>query len=90
MRVHQKYFSITDKENNLDSKFLFVANSVKEKDRDFRVIEGNERVLKARLSDAVYFFENDISNTFENWNEKLKHVLFYESLDHCMIKYKNG
>ncbi len=80
MRVHQKYFSITDKENNLESKFLFVANSIKEKDRDFRVIEGNERVLKARLSDASYFFENDISNTFENWNKKLKHVLFYESL----------
>ena len=80
MRVHQKYFSITDKENNLESKFLFVANSIKEKDRDFRVIEGNERVLKARLSDASYFFENDIANTFENWNEKLKHVLFYESL----------
>ncbi len=80
MRVHQKYFSITDKENNLESKFLFVANSIKEKDRDFRVIEGNERVLKARLSDASYFFENDIANTFENWNEKLKHVLFYKSL----------
>ena len=80
MRVHQKYFSITDKENNLDSKFLFVANSVKEKHRDLRVIEGNERVLKARLSDANYFFENDIANTFENLNEKLKHVLFYESL----------
>ncbi len=80
MRVHQKYFSITDKENNLVSKFLFVANSFKEKDRDLRVIEGNERVLKARLSDASYFFENDISSSFENWNEKLKHVLFYESL----------
>lgn len=80
MRVHQKYFSITDKDNNLDSKFLFVANSIKEKDRDFRVVEGNERVLKARLSDAVYFFENDITNTFEDWNEKLKHILFYETL----------
>ena len=80
MRVHQKYFSITDEENNLVSKFLFVANSVKNKNRDFSVIEGNERVLKARLSDANYFFEKDISNTFENWNEKLKHVLFYDSL----------
>jgi len=80
MRVHQKYFSITDKENNLESKFLFVANSIKEKHRDCRVIEGNERVLKARLSDARHFFEIDISNTFENWNEKLKSVLFYESL----------
>ena len=80
MRVHQKYFSITDKENNLDSKFLFVANSVKEKHRDFCVIEGNERVLKARLSDAVYFFENDIANTFENWNEKLSEPVSYTHL----------
>ncbi len=80
MRVHQKYFSILDKKNNLVSKFLFVANSLKEKDRDFSVIEGNQRVLNARLSDASYFFENDITNTFENWNEKLKKVLFYEGL----------
>ena len=80
MRVHQKYFSITNSEDNLESKFLFVANSIKEKNRDLRVIEGNERVLKARLSDASYFFENDISNTFENWNKKLKNVLFYENL----------
>ena len=80
MRVHQKYFSITDKENNLEAKFIFVANSIKDKNRDCRVIEGNERVLKARLSDASYFFENDISNTFENWNKKLKNVLFYEGL----------
>lgn len=80
MRVHQKYFSITDKENNIVSKFLFVANSLKNNSRDLRVIEGNERVLKARLSDANYFFENDIHDTFENWNEKLKNVLFYDSL----------
>ncbi len=80
MRVHQKYFSITDRDNNLEPQFLFVANSVKNTDRDFRVIEGNERVLKARLSDASYFYKNDISNTFDNWNEKLKDVLFYESL----------
>ncbi len=80
MRVHQKYFSITNKEDNLESKFLFVANSIKNKKRDIRVIKGNERVLKARLSDANYFFENDISNRFENWNEKLKDVLFYEGL----------
>ena len=64
MRVHQKYFSITDIDNNLESKFLFVANSIKNTNRDLRVIEGNERVLKARLSDASYFFENDISLAF--------------------------
>ena len=80
MRVHQKYFSITDQKNNLESIFLFVSNSIKDKNRDLRVIEGNERVLKARLSDASYFFEKDTSNSFENWNQKLKNVLFYEDL----------
>ena len=37
--VHQKYFSITDKENIIDSKFLFVANSIKEKDRDLGLLK---------------------------------------------------
>lgn len=80
MKVHQKYFSITDNKNNLEPKFLFVSNSLPEKIRDLKIIEGNQRVLKARLADASFFWKTDISNTFENWNNKLKKVLFYEGL----------
>ncbi len=80
MKVHQKYFSIIDDKNNLVPKFLFVANTVPEKERDKSIIEGNERVLKARLSDANFFWKIDTSIKIENFNEKLKNVLFYEGL----------
>ena len=80
MRVHQKYFSIIDNKNNLVPKFLFVSNTIPEKERDKRVIEGNERVLKARLSDSNFFWKTDTSITIKNLNEKLKNVLFYEGL----------
>ena len=80
MRVHQKYFSIIDNKNNLVPKFLFVSNTIPEKERDKRVIEGNERVLKARLSDSNFFWKTDTSITIKILNEKLKNVLFYEGL----------
>ena len=80
MKVHQKYFSIIDNKNNLVPKFLFVSNTIPEKERDKRVIEGNERVLKARLSDSNFFWKTDTSITIKNLNEKLKNVLFYEGL----------
>ncbi len=80
MKVHQKYFSIIDDKNNLVPKFLFVSNTIPEKERDQSIIEGNERVLKARLSDADFFWKTDTSIKIENFNEKLKNVLFYEGL----------
>ncbi len=80
MKVHQKYFSIIDDKNNLVPKFLFVANTIPEKERDKSIIEGNERVLKARLSDANFFWKADTSIKIENFNKKLKKVLFYEGL----------
>ena len=80
MKVHQKYFSIIDDKNNLVPKFLFVSNTIPKKERDKSIIEGNERVLKARLSDADFFWKTDTSTKIENFNEKLKKVLFYEGL----------
>jgi glycyl-tRNA synthetase beta chain len=80
MRVHQKYFSVVDEKNKLLPKFLFVSNSIPKQERDNTIIEGNERVLKARLSDAKFFWETDKANSFEIWNDKLKDVQFHEGL----------
>ena len=80
MKVHQKYFSTIDHQNNLAPNFIFVANSLSDTKRDATVVEGNERVLKARLSDANFFWESDLSKTFEYWNDKLRKVVFYEGL----------
>ena len=88
MRVHQKYFSLIDKNDNLLPKFLFVSNSLQEKNRDAVIISGNERVLKARLSDANFFWNADKSKSFENWNDKLKKVQFHEGLGSLHDKTK--
>ena len=80
MKVHQKYFSTLDSQDNLAPNFVFVANSLSNLKRDTTVIEGNERVLKARLADAMFFWKTDLSNNFEYWNDKLKKVVFYDGL----------
>ena len=88
MRVHQKYFSIIDKNNNLLPKFLFISNSLPDKVRDSTIIKGNERVLKARLSDAKFFWNSDKENNLEKLNEKLKNVQFHEGLGSLNEKTK--
>jgi glycyl-tRNA synthetase beta chain len=88
MRVHQKYFSIIDKNNNLLPKFLFISNSLPDKVRDSNIIKGNERVLKARLSDAKFFWNSDKENNLEELNEKLKNVQFHEGLGSLKEKTK--
>jgi glycyl-tRNA synthetase beta chain len=88
MRVHQKYFSIIDKNNNLLPKFLFISNSLPDKVRDSNIIKGNERVLKARLSDAKFFWNSDKENNLEELNEKLKNVQFHEGLGSLNEKTK--
>ena len=80
MKVHQKYFSTINEDNELAPYFIFVSNSLPELKRDANVIEGNERVLKARLSDASFFWKSDLLQTFDIWNKKLKNVTFYEGL----------
>ena len=88
MRVHQKYFSIIDKNNNLLPKFLFISNSLPDKVRDSNIIKGNERVLKARLSDAKFFWNSDKENNLEKLNKKLKNVQFHEGLGSLNEKTK--
>ncbi|MBI3753538.1 MAG: glycine--tRNA ligase subunit beta [Deltaproteobacteria bacterium] len=78
MREHQRYFSVVDKEGNLLPYFIFVANT-KTKDPKV-VIKGNERVLKARLSDAKFYFDKDIKIPLKDRVEQLKGVVFQARL----------
>ena len=80
MKVHQKYFTIFDNKKKLAPKFIFVSNALSEKNRNIRITEGNQRVLRARLSDASFFWKVDISNSLDHFNKKLKKVLFYDGL----------
>jgi len=78
MISHQKYFPITDTAGKLLPYFIAVSNT---QPRDMAVVvEGNERVLRARLADASFFFEEDKKVPLENRVESLKKVVFHSLL----------
>lgn len=78
MREHQKYFALVDQNNQLKPLFIAV-NNTKAKDMQ-RVVSGHEKVLRARLSDAKFFYDGDIKSTLDEFARKLKFVTFQEKL----------
>ncbi|MBQ3034201.1 MAG: glycine--tRNA ligase subunit beta [Deferribacterales bacterium] len=78
MKVHQKYFPI-DLSGNLTNKFMGVSNMVTA-DNDNLIRQGYERVLRARLNDADFFFKNDRLVPLEERAQALKKVVYQEKL----------
>ena len=78
MREHQKYFAMADEKGNLRPMFIAV-NNTQAKDMDL-VARGHEKVLRARLSDAKFFFEADLESSLDQFAEKLKNVTFQAKL----------
>jgi glycyl-tRNA synthetase beta chain len=78
MREHQKYFAVIDSNENLMPYFIAV-NNTRTKDLNL-VAVGHERVLRARLADAQFFYNSDVNVLFDPWIEKLKGVLFQAEL----------
>ncbi|MBI4843848.1 MAG: glycine--tRNA ligase subunit beta [Nitrospirae bacterium] len=78
MRTHQKYFSIEDKDGNLLPKFIIVSNAASGSEDIVR--KGNERVLRARLEDARFYYEDDLKRPLWELKDELRHVTFQEEL----------
>jgi len=78
MREHQRYFSVVDKDGGPLPYFITIANT-RAKDPKV-VIKGNERVIKARLSDAKFYFNKDIKIPLKDCVEPLKNVVFQARL----------
>ncbi|MGM9520182.1 MAG: glycine--tRNA ligase subunit beta [Phascolarctobacterium sp.] len=78
MRDHQRYFPVMAEDGSLLNKFITVRNGGK--DHLEVVAHGNERVLRARLSDAEFFFNEDRKQPLADRLEKLKTVSFQEGL----------
>lgn len=78
MREHQKYFSVLDDSGQLLPAFLAVVNL--ESDQGGIIRTGHERVLRARLADAAFFWETDRKTPLAQREEPLRHVLFQEKL----------
>tara|TARA_Y100000591_G_scaffold298077_1_gene289588 strand:- start:189 stop:2243 length:2055 start_codon:yes stop_codon:yes gene_type:complete len=77
LEKNQRYFPIFDNRNRLTNYFFVVANK---KDEKKLIIEGNKRVVEARLSDARFFWDKDRSKNLIKQIANLKAVMFYEKL----------
>lgn len=78
MKEHQKYFHVLDAKNQLLPAFITVANI--ESTDPAQVIDGNERVIRPRLADAAFFYENDKKTTLESRRPSLKNIVFQADL----------
>lgn len=78
MSEHQKYFHLLDSHNKLLPYFITIANI--DSTDPAQVIAGNERVIRPRLSDAKFFYENDLKTPLIERREKLKSVVFQAGL----------
>jgi len=79
MRVNQKYFTLLDKGSKLAPRFVVVAN-MQTKDGGKAIVAGNERVLRARLSDAKFFWDQDRKVKLEERVPALKDIVFHAKL----------
>ena len=78
MKANQKYFPLVDAEGKLTNKFLITSN-IKPTDPN-AVIGGNERVVRPRLADAKFFFEQDRKKTLESRLSGLNKVVYHNKL----------
>ena len=78
MQTNQKYFALTDTMGKLRSRFLIVSNL--ETATPEHIIQGNERVVRPRLSDAKFFFEQDKKKTLESRLPNLANVVYHNKL----------
>jgi glycyl-tRNA synthetase beta chain len=80
MRTHQKYFALRDpKTGKMANKFALVANMIAE-DGGKEIVAGNERVLRARLSDAKFFWDEDRKHRLADRLDALKGMIFHAKL----------
>ena len=80
MRTHQKCFSLThEKTGRMANAFLMVTN-LKATDGGKAIVEGNQKVIRARLSDARFFWEQDLKKKLEPMHFELKAITFHDKL----------
>jgi len=78
-RVNQKYFVCTNADGKLANAFICTAN-IDAADGGARIVEGNQKVLAARLSDARFFYDTDLKTRLEDLQPKLEKIVFHEKL----------
>lgn len=84
MKDHQRYFPLLDDNGNLMPYFLIVRNG--DDTASENVVAGNKKVLVARLEDAKFFYDQDISRDLESYVDDLKNLTFFEGLGNMYQK----
>ncbi len=79
MRGHQKYFSLLDANGKLAPHFIVIAN-MESPDGGAAIVAGNERVLRARLSDAKFFWDQDRRQSLASRTPKLQSIVFHAKI----------
>lgn len=81
MVEHQKYFPVLNKEKKLISKFIITSNSISDKNETMENIKnGNLRVIKARFSDGLFFYQQDIALGIDAMKESAKKTIYQKDL----------
>ncbi|MGB2035639.1 MAG: glycine--tRNA ligase subunit beta [Candidatus Puniceispirillaceae bacterium] len=78
--THQKYITLQDLSGNFSPYFIVVSNRQADPKRDQVIMAGNQRVLRARLADAEFFWQQDQKQRLESYVAELQAVTFYEGL----------
>ncbi len=79
MKKNQKYFPLYNEKNKLSNFFVLVSN-IQSNDNGKIIIEGNQRVVNARLEDAVFFWSRDKKFKIEDYFDKLNKIIFHNEL----------
>lgn len=79
MKVHQKYFCTLNSDGSLASFFIGISNQPESTDIPY-IQQGMEKVLKARLSDAMFFYQSDLKASLESRQTMLDQIVFHEKL----------
>ena len=78
MKANQKYFPLIDKNNKLANQFLIVSN-ISPKNSTL-IIQGNEKVIRPRLSDAEFFYTQDKKKPLKDYLSQLQHIVYHNKL----------
>ena len=86
MKDHQRYFPVEDENKNLLPYFLLVRNG--DDTHSENVVEGNKKVLVARLEDAKFFYDIDMKKPLDSYVDDLSNLAFFEGLGDMKLKTK--
>ena len=78
MKTNQRYFPLFDSNNKLTNNFIIVSN-LSPKDTN-NIIQGNEKVIRPRLADAEFFFEQDKKTSLKSFSTKLNCIVYHNKL----------